>query len=67
MSSFVFLSIIVYLHHMLLDRSEAWFVLGTCTSSDISSGGHKKKKANNPFLGYNFRIQFKGALMGYAF
>lgn len=63
-SSFVFLNFIFYLHHGLLDRSEAPFILGTCTSSDISSGGHKKKKANkcsrhNPFLGYNYF--FKGA------
>lgn len=46
MSSFVFLNFTLYLHRMLLDRSEARFVLGRCTSSDISSGGHKKKKAN---------------------
>lgn len=45
MSSFVFLNFTLYLHRML-DRSEGRFVLGRCTSSDISSGGHKKKNAN---------------------
>lgn len=31
-SSFVFLNFILYLHHRLLDRSEAQFALGTYTS-----------------------------------
>lgn len=73
-NSSVFLNFILYLlyytTHRLLERSEAWFVLGICTWSDISSGAHKEKKANkcsrlNPFLGYNYF--FKGVWMEYAF
>lgn len=51
MSSFVFLNFILYLHHRLLDRSEVPFVLGTCTSGDISSGGHVKKRKQTNVVG----------------
>lgn len=44
MNSFIFLDFVLYLHPRWLDRSETQFALGTCASSDISSGCHMKRK-----------------------